>query len=144
MERNVIVCVKQVPDVAEVKINPETGTLIREGVPSIINPFDTYAIEEALLLREKFGGRVTVVSMGPPQAEDALREIVHKYDGVIHRELYNRGEIVRRYDLNADGRAIRRLFYREGRLARREFHNRDGIHTSTEHFNAGGWIAESL
>jgi electron transfer flavoprotein alpha/beta subunit len=71
-----IVCIKQVPDTTEVKVNPETGTLIREGVPSIINPFDTYAIEEALLLREKFGGRVTVVSMGPPQAEDALREAV--------------------------------------------------------------------
>ena len=71
-----IVCIKQVPDTTEVKVNPETGTLIREGVPSIINPFDTYAIEEAILLREKFGGQVTVVSMGPPQAEDALREAV--------------------------------------------------------------------
>jgi len=73
---NAIVCIKQVPDTTEVKVNPETGTLIREGVPSIINPFDTYAIEEALCLREKFGGRVTVVSMGPPQAEDALREAI--------------------------------------------------------------------
>ena len=63
-----IVCIKQVPDTTEVSINPETGTLIRQGVPSIINPFDTYAIEEALLWRERFGGRVTVVSMGPPQA----------------------------------------------------------------------------
>jgi electron transfer flavoprotein beta subunit len=71
-----IVCIKQVPDTTEVRINPETGTLIREGVPSIINPFDTYAIEEALLLRERFGGRVTVISMGPPQAEDALREAI--------------------------------------------------------------------
>jgi len=71
-----IVCIKQVPDTTEVKVNPETGTLIREGVPSIINPFDTYAIEEALRLREKFSGRVTVVSMGPPQAEDALREAI--------------------------------------------------------------------
>ncbi len=71
-----IVCIKQVPDTTEVNVNPETGTLIREGVPSIINPFDTYAIEEALRLREKFGGRVTVLSMGPPQAEDALREAI--------------------------------------------------------------------
>jgi len=69
-----IVCIKQVPDTAEVKINPETGTLIREGVPSIINPFDTYAIEEGLRLKEKFGGKVTVISMGPPQAEEALKE----------------------------------------------------------------------
>ena len=75
-EMHVIVCIKQVPDTTEVRINPETGTLIREGVPSIINPFDTYAIEEALLLREEFGGRVTVVSMGPPQAKDALREAI--------------------------------------------------------------------
>jgi len=73
---NIIVCIKQVPDTTEVKINPETGTLIREGVPSIINPFDTYAIEEGLLLKEKFGGTVTVVSMGPPQAMEALKEAV--------------------------------------------------------------------
>jgi electron transfer flavoprotein alpha/beta subunit len=71
-----IVCIKQVPDTTEVKIDPERGTLIREGVPSIVNPFDTYAIEEALLLREKFGGKVTVISMGPPQASEALREAV--------------------------------------------------------------------
>ena len=75
-----IVCIKQVPDTTEVRINPETGTLIREGVPSIINPFDTYAIEEAILLRGEGpaagGGRVTVISMGPPQAEDALREAI--------------------------------------------------------------------
>jgi len=55
-----IVCIKQVPDTTDVKVNPETGTLIREGVPSIVNPFDTYAIEEALRLREKFGGKVAV------------------------------------------------------------------------------------
>ncbi len=70
----IIVCVKQVPDTAEVKINPETGTLIREGVPSIINPFDTHAIEAGLQIREKAGGTVTVLTMGPPQAETALRE----------------------------------------------------------------------
>jgi electron transfer flavoprotein alpha/beta subunit len=71
-----IVCIKQVPDTTEVKIDPERGTLIREGVPSVVNPFDTYAIEEALLLKEKFGGRVTVISMGPPQALEALKEAV--------------------------------------------------------------------
>lgn len=71
-----IVCMKQVPDTTEVKIDPERGTLIREGVPSIVNPFDTYAIEEALQLKEKFGGKVTVITMGPPQAEEALREAV--------------------------------------------------------------------
>ena len=69
-----IVCIKQVPDTSEVKIDPERGTLIREGVPSIINPFDTYAIEEAIRLKEKFGGKVTVICMGPPQAKEALKE----------------------------------------------------------------------
>ncbi len=70
---NVIVSIKQVPDTTEVKINPQTNTLVREGVASIINPFDMYAIEESLRIREKCGGRVTVITMGPPQAEDALR-----------------------------------------------------------------------
>ncbi len=73
---NIIVCIKQVPGVSEVNINPETGTLIREGVPAIINPFDTYAVEEALRLKEKFGGKVTAISMGPPQAIEALKEAV--------------------------------------------------------------------
>ena len=73
---NIIVCIKQVPETADVKINPETNTLIRESVKSIINPFDMYAIEEALRLKEKFGGKVTVLTMGPPQAETALREAV--------------------------------------------------------------------
>jgi electron transfer flavoprotein beta subunit len=71
---NIIVCIKQVPETTEVKINPETNTLIREGVASIINPFDMYAIEEAVRLKEKFGGKATVITMGPPQAESALRE----------------------------------------------------------------------
>jgi electron transfer flavoprotein beta subunit len=73
---NIIVCVKQVPDTADVKINPETNTLVREGVKSIINPFDTYAIEEAVRLKEKFSCKTIVVSMGPPQAEAALREAI--------------------------------------------------------------------
>jgi len=73
---NIIVCIKQVPETTEVRINPETNTLIREGVKSIINPFDMYAIEEAALLKERFGGKVTVITMGPPQAEAALREAI--------------------------------------------------------------------
>jgi electron transfer flavoprotein beta subunit len=73
---NIIVCIKQVPETTEVKINPETNTLIREGVKSIINPFDMYAIEEAVRLKEKFGGKTSVISMGPPQAEAALREAI--------------------------------------------------------------------
>ncbi|WP_416175540.1 electron transfer flavoprotein subunit beta [Clostridium sp.] len=71
---NIVVCLKQVPDTNEVKINPETGTLIRQGVPSIINPDDKNALEESISIKEKVGGKVTVISMGPPQAEVALRE----------------------------------------------------------------------
>ncbi|HCL81856.1 MAG TPA: electron transfer flavoprotein subunit beta [Nitrospiraceae bacterium] len=73
---NIIVCVKQVPDTSEVRINPETNTLIREGVPSIINPYDLHAVEAALQIKEKTGAKVTVITMGPPQAEDALREAI--------------------------------------------------------------------
>ena len=73
---NIIVCIKQVPNTTDVRINPETNTLIRDGVESIINPFDTYALEEGVRLKEKFGGKVTVITMGPPQAADALREAV--------------------------------------------------------------------
>ena len=70
----IVVCIKQVPDTVEVKIDPKTGTLIRDGVPSIINHDDKTGIEAALTLREQVGGTVTVVSMGPPQADVALRE----------------------------------------------------------------------
>ncbi len=73
---NIIVCIKQVPNTTEIKIDPVTNTLVREGVESILNPFDTYAIEEAVILKEKFGGTVTAISMGPPQVESALREAV--------------------------------------------------------------------
>lgn len=73
---NIIVCLKQVPDTNEVRINQETGTLIRDGVPSIINPDDKNALEEALLIKDKMGGSVTVISMGPAQAKEALKEAI--------------------------------------------------------------------
>lgn len=73
---NIIVCIKQVPNTTDVKIDPVTNTLIRDGVESVINPFDTYAIEEAVRLKERFGGTVTVITMGPPQAENALKEAI--------------------------------------------------------------------
>jgi electron transfer flavoprotein beta subunit len=69
----IAVCIKQVPDSTEVKINPETNTLIREGVASITNPFDEFAVEEALLTKEKYGGEVHVITMGPPQALEVLK-----------------------------------------------------------------------
>lgn len=72
----IIVCVKQVPDVTEVRIDPKTNTLIREGVPSIMNPYDLHAVEAGLGIRDKLGGKVTVVTMGPPQAEEVLREAI--------------------------------------------------------------------
>ena len=70
----ILVCVKQVPDTAEVKIDPEKHTVIRAGVPNIFNPFDQNALEAALQLKDSHGARVTLLSMGPPQAEDVLRE----------------------------------------------------------------------
>jgi electron transfer flavoprotein beta subunit len=73
---NIVVCVKQVPDTTDVRIDSETNTLIREGVSSILNPFDIYAVEEAIRIREKHGGKVTVITMGPPQAEEVLREAI--------------------------------------------------------------------
>ncbi|HDM08554.1 MAG TPA: electron transfer flavoprotein subunit beta/FixA family protein [Candidatus Omnitrophica bacterium] len=73
----IIVCIKQVPETTNVKIDSEKGTLIREGVDSIINPFDMYAIEEGLRIKERLGeGEVIVISMGPPQADQALREAI--------------------------------------------------------------------
>jgi len=71
---NIVVCIKQVPESTEVRVDPETNALIREGVKSIVNPVDENAIEAALQLRDAHGGKVTVVSMGPPQAEEALRQ----------------------------------------------------------------------
>jgi electron transfer flavoprotein beta subunit len=73
---NIVVCLKQVPGTTEVKIDPVTNSLIRQGIPNIINPFDTYALEEGVRIKEKHGGKVTVLTMGPPQADAALREAV--------------------------------------------------------------------
>ncbi len=75
---NIIVCIKQVPNTTDVQIDHETGRLKREGVESVINPFDEYAIEEGVRLKERVGGKVIVVTMGPPQAEAALREAVSR------------------------------------------------------------------
>ena len=72
----IVVCIKQVPDTNEVRIDPVTGTLIREGIPSIMNPDDKNALEEALRLKDEIGAHVTVLTMGPPQAEAILREAV--------------------------------------------------------------------
>jgi electron transfer flavoprotein alpha/beta subunit len=72
----IIVCVKQVPDAKDVRLDPITNTLAREGVQSIMNPYDQYALEEAVRLKEKCGGEVVVITMGPPQAEEILRQAI--------------------------------------------------------------------
>ncbi|OYY95931.1 MAG: nitrogen fixation protein FixA [Hydrogenophilales bacterium 28-61-23] len=69
-----VVCIKQVPDSAQIRVHPVTNTIMRQGVPAIVNPYDLFALEEALRLRDQLGGRVTVISMGPTQAEVALRK----------------------------------------------------------------------
>jgi len=73
---NILVCIKQVPDTKDVRLDPETNTMSREGVESIMNPFDRHALEEAVRIKEEFGGSVTALSMGPPQAEAVLREAI--------------------------------------------------------------------
>jgi electron transfer flavoprotein beta subunit len=72
----IIVCVKQVPDPEHAKMDKESGTVVREGVELMVNPFDLYAVEEGLRLKDKMGGEVIAISMGPPQAEDALKEVI--------------------------------------------------------------------
>jgi electron transfer flavoprotein beta subunit len=73
---NIIVCIKQVPDAKDVRLDPVTNTLAREGVESIMNPYDQHALEEAVRLKESLGGEVVVVTMGPPQAEEMLRQAI--------------------------------------------------------------------
>ncbi len=74
MIQNIVVAVKQVPDTTQVKVDPQTGTLIREGVPFIVNPFDAHAVEAALQLKDRFGSRVIAITMGPPNAALTLRK----------------------------------------------------------------------
>ena len=73
---HIVVCIKQVPDSAQIRVHPVTNTIMRQGVPAIVNPYDLFSLEEALRLKDQFGGRVTVLCMGPPQAEEALRKCV--------------------------------------------------------------------
>lgn len=71
---HIVVCIKQVPDSAQIRVHPVTNTIMRQGVPTIINPYDLFALEAALTLRDSFKGQVTVLTMGPPSAEDSLRK----------------------------------------------------------------------
>lgn len=76
MPLQLVVCIKQVPDTTQVRIDPVTGNLVRAGIPSVINPFDLYAVEAALKIRDNHGGYITALSMGPPQAKEALRKVL--------------------------------------------------------------------
>lgn len=71
---NILVCVKQVPDVDQMKMDPETGSLVRAGVPAILNPLDANALAAAVSVKERWGGEITLITMGPPNAEAVLRE----------------------------------------------------------------------
>jgi electron transfer flavoprotein beta subunit len=73
---HIVVCIKQVPDSAQIRVHPVTNTIMRQGVPAIVNPYDLFALEEALRLKDRLGGRVTMLCMGPPQAEDSLRKCI--------------------------------------------------------------------
>ncbi|MDD2898205.1 MAG: electron transfer flavoprotein subunit beta/FixA family protein [Desulfuromonadaceae bacterium] len=70
----IVVCIKQVPDTTQVQIDPVTNTLVRDGIPFIVNPYDTHALEEALRLKDRFGCKVAAISMGPPNAEGTLKK----------------------------------------------------------------------
>ncbi len=76
MNMHIVVCIKQVPDSAQIRVHPVTNTIMRQGVPAIINPYDLFSLEEALRFKDKYGGRVTVLTMGPPQAEVALKKAI--------------------------------------------------------------------
>ncbi|HMD74189.1 MAG TPA: electron transfer flavoprotein subunit beta/FixA family protein, partial [Steroidobacteraceae bacterium] len=71
---HVVVCIKQVPDSAQIRVHPVSNTIMRQGVPAIVNPYDLFALEEALRLKDRYGGRLTVLCMGPSQADAALRK----------------------------------------------------------------------
>lgn len=73
---HILVCIKQVPDSAQIRVHPVTNTIMRQGVPAIVNPYDLFSLEEALQIKDRVGGRVTVLTMGPPQAEAALRKCI--------------------------------------------------------------------
>jgi electron transfer flavoprotein beta subunit len=107
---NIIVCIKQVPDTNDVKIDPQTNTLVRQGVASCLNAFDAYAIEEAVRIKEKHGGKVTAITMGPPQAEQVLRGAVAvgADEGILlsDREFAGADTLATSYTLS---RAIRKI-----------------------------------
>ncbi len=81
---HIVCCLKQVPDTAQVKIDPETNTLVRSGVESILNPFDLVALEQAVRIKEEHGGKVSAIAMGPPQAASVLRQALSLGADEVH------------------------------------------------------------
>lgn len=82
---DIIVCIKQVPDTSKVQVDAKTGVLIRDGIDTKMNPYDLFALETALRLKEKYGGKVKVITMGPPQAKEIVKEafMMGADDGVV-------------------------------------------------------------
>ena len=110
---HIVVCIKQVPDCAQIRVHPVTNTIMRQGVPTIINPYDLFALEEAMRLRDTHGGEVTVLTMGPPMAEDLLRKALTyrgRPRGAADRPLFRR--------LRHAGDQLTRLPRRSARSAR--------------------------
>jgi len=107
---NIVVCIKQVPDSAQIRVHPVTNTIMRQGVPTIVNPYDLFALEEALTLRDRLGGSVTVLTMGPPMAATSLRKCLgHGADAAVllsDRFFAGSDTLATSYALSA---AIRRL-----------------------------------
>ncbi len=122
---HIVVCIKQVPDSAQIRVHPVTNTIMRQGVPTIINPYDLFALEAALRLRDKHGGSVTVLTMGPPMAEDALRKaLTYGADDAVlltDRAFAGSDTLATSYALSpghpADRRDLRRRRYRVHRQA---------------------------
>jgi hypothetical protein len=113
-----------------------------QSKPSL--PFQTHRREVIAVLSDKPDDFSWTREKRVGQDNETVTEMVHLHDGVIQRSWYRNGQVVKRHDLNAKGQATRRLFYRDGKLARREYHNRDGRHVSTERFGTDGYITESI
>jgi electron transfer flavoprotein beta subunit len=133
----ILVCLKQVPNTREVQIDPETHTLVREGVDSIINPFDDYALEEALQLKKKHGIRVGTMTMGPPQAEEMLKYSLKR--GADEAFLFSDKRLAGS-DTWATAIAIVQLIRKAG--YKNVFCGQESIDSGTGHIGAG--IAELL
>jgi hypothetical protein len=121
---------------------PSLPLKIEEGAPLVVltdQPGDFFWTRDRYLVEGKEVSKEQAV-----RSEEAVGETVHLHDGVVRRTWYRRGEMVEQHDLNLAQRAVRRLFYEQGRLARREYHDRHGTHVSTELYGPDGHLTESI